>query len=1008
MQLLGRFVLAGILAVCCAVVRGQETGVPVGLCARVERPPTVDGRLDDAAWKQCEVFTPFVKLDGTGPATQQTAVRACFDGSSLFLGCELLESEMGALKAEATPADSGKLFSNDCVEIFVQPDAATGEYFHLVASAAGSTYDAIATGGPVDWTPKWFVQVSKGADRWFLEVAIPLGQIGLGQVREGQTVRLNVCREEKPHDELSCWSCTRGTFHNATLFGEVVFASFAPLVKARLAELDDKLGAARVVAEGSRALERATQKFAGARKLALKQPFGSGDWRELRPQLAALSKEFDRLALGAREAFLWRLDPWRLPAHTTFPEVGTLETEDVTVRLMRGEYESVALGICNSGETSLAYHVTVTDLLAWHENEEIPLGGRITLREAVPMRTRSGGMLRDALPRLTQAQRLVVPAGENAVLWVTVHARDLEPGSYLAGIGLLPMVGVQRRTVRLTLEVVPVDMPKAGPPYVHNWAYLTRAAERAWAEAASRDLAEHYLNVSMLKSSEVPWPTVDAEGNLKQPLDFGELDAFIDLLPEGSFYLLNLSLHWFEDLRTKLKPWTPEHRNALRQWALAIRDHLRDRGIGYDRWAWYPKDEPSTDKYALLVRRFADAVHEADPEMMVYANPFNRTTPEQIRVMGEAIDIWCPNLSGLRPDDLAYMKQHGKRLWSYLVLSRLSNPYGAYRLPFWRAYDMGMTGFGYWAYDSVDGDVWDDSDGRVSDYAVYYEAADGPIPSVRWEATREGAEDFRYLRILRAAAKDARGRGQAQQAEAIDRAVDGAVTSVLGAAGTPATADQQRLALLDVLVDALADAGRIEKGALEAMERPVPACLTGNGGPRVRNIDTGGHYMYSVFPTHTWKEQCGVGEGRVWFRGHDATAGPQQENGIGGDLTDGSWFYRNQYVNLWVWGPNKTEITFDLTTLFRLARVDVFAGGQTNETNRVQSLAVLISQTGAEESFVPCGEITDCPGAKLGPQGEFQFVTDARARYVRIVPRKKVQTMTVGEVRIWGFSGEHE
>jgi len=185
---------------CAVLAHAQHSEVPVGLAVRIEQPPTIDGKLGEAAWGQCEPLAPFVKLDGTGPAKQQTTVRVCFDGRSLFLACELLEDEMGKLKAEATPKDSGQLFSNDCVEIFIQPDPSIGEYFHLVASAAGSTYDAIATGGPRDWTPDWEVAAAKGADRWSLEVAIPLGRVRLYEVKEGQTIRLNVCREEKPHD----------------------------------------------------------------------------------------------------------------------------------------------------------------------------------------------------------------------------------------------------------------------------------------------------------------------------------------------------------------------------------------------------------------------------------------------------------------------------------------------------------------------------------------------------------------------------------------------------------------------------------------------------------------------------------------------------------------------------------------------------------------------------------------------------------------------------------------
>lgn len=992
----------GVAVSACA----QEADIPVGLCARVAEPPVVDGVLDDAAWRQCQGLTPFALLDGTGPAKEQTIARVCCDGAVLFVGCELLDSEMAALAADETPYDDGSLFRNDCVEIFIQPDPEAGEYFHLVVSAAGSQYDAIATGGPIDWTPEWQVGVSKAEDRWFLEASIPLSQVGLAGVRGGDAIRFNVCREEVAHQELSCWSCTRGSFHNTALFGELVFYSLAAMVEARMAQIDEKAAAAREVSGDTPAFARAIAKLAAAQATAAKEDLGSEDWRALRPALAGLSKELDRLALGAREALIWQVNPWRLPAHTELPSLGATDVGEVTVQLMRGEYETLAFAIANLSEASLAYHVTATDLLRWHENEEISAEGRITLREAVSMRTRAGGMVRDALPLLDQAQRMVVPPAENAVLWVTLHADGLSPGSYLAGIDLLPLVGQQRRDVRLRILVYPPEMTKSGPPHVCNWAYLTRSADLGWAGEAAQDLAAHGVDVCLIQHGDIPWPSVDQAGDLAEPLDFARMDERIELLAENSFYLLALALHWFENLKTDLEPWTPEHKNALRQWSLAIRDHLAGKGIGRDRWAWYPIDEPSSDKTAPLVRNFADTVHEADAEMMVYANPFNRTTPEQIRVMGESIDIWAPNLSGLRDDDLAYMKQHGKLLWSYLVLGRLSSPYGAYRLPFWRVYDKGMTGFGHWAYDSVDGDVWDDADGRVSDYATCYEGPDGPIPSVRLEALREGAEDYRYLALVRDGAREAREAGEEDLARRTEATLNEALATTLEEAGNSEVANQQRLRLLDALTEAMAGLNRVDEDAITAFSRPVPVCLTGNGGPRVSNPDTGGYYTYSTFPTHTWNEQCELTEGKVWMRGENATEGRQAENKVGGDLTDGSWFYRQQFVNLWIWAPNAIEMTFDLMRPYRLARVDVFGGSQTGETNRVESLAVLVSETGEEGSFRQVGHIEHCPTAETGAQGELQILTGETARYVRIVATKKVQAMTIGEVRIWGYQIE--
>ncbi len=994
--------LALLFLLVAAAALAQQPEVPVGLCALAQVPPNVDGKLDDACWQAAEELGPFTLLDGTAPAKEQTSVRTCSDGQALFVGCELLESSMEALRAEKTADDVSDVFANDCVEIFIQPDPETGEYFHLVGSAGGARYDAIASGGPIDWSPKWQLAVGRGPDRWCLEAAIPLAEVRLAGVQEGQSIRFNVCREETPHKELSCWSLTGGTFHNASRFGELVFFSYAPLVAASLERLDDKADKARGAAEGSAAFDKALQAMAQARVVAAREPFGSRDWQKLRPMIAALDKEFDRLARAGQEALVWRVEPWRLPAQEALPEPGTIDTQHISVRLAQNGHASLALAVCNLTERSLAYHVSATDLLQWHDGLQFPSTGRIALREAVSMRTRSGGTVRDALPGLDGAQRLVVPSGENAVLWVTVHARDLPAGSYNAGIDLLPLTGKQRRSVRLNLQVCPVQLPRGGPPFLNNWAVLSGAQKRGWAEAASRDLLEHGVNVNLIQHSDLPWPQVDAAGNLTRELDFAKFDARVRLLPEGSFYLLYLVLNWFQDLKAGLEPGTVEYQNTVTQWTGKIRDHLKELGIGYDRWAFYPIDEPATDEYAQRVRTFADAAHQADPQVLIFANPYNRTTSEQIRLMGDAIDIWCPNLSGLRPEDLQYMKQNGKQVWSYLVLSRLSNPYGSYRLPQWRVFDDGLTGFGFWAYDSVDGDVWDDADGRVSDYAVYYEGTDGPISSVRWEATREGAEDYKYLLLLRQAIARAGEAGKTEAAKTAQGALDAAVQATLAQAGDSGTADRQRRAVLDALLDVSAATGEIDPAALASFSRPVPRCLTGNGGPRADNVHTGGYYTYSTFPNHPWREQSDVTEGKVWFDAADATEGKQRENQIGGDLTDGGWSYQQQYVNLWIWSPSRVDVTFDLMRPYRIRRVDVFAGSQDNDKNRVHSLEVSVSESGEEGSFTSLGTIGDCPTATLGPEGEFRIDVQGVGRYVRLTATKKADSMTLGEVRVWG------
>jgi hypothetical protein len=53
---------------------------------------------------------------------------------------------------------------------------------------------------------------------------------------------------------------------------------------------------------------------------------------------------------------------------------------------------------------------------------------------------------------------------------------------------------------------------------------------------------------------------------------------------------------------------------------------------------------------------------------------------------------------------------------------------------------------GFWSYSDTNGSsAWDDIDGRRPDWAVVYESDKGVVSSRRWEAFREGLEDYALL-----------------------------------------------------------------------------------------------------------------------------------------------------------------------------------------------------------------------------------------------------------------------
>ena len=70
-------------------------GSRTGRATVVRTAPTVDGRLDDAVWREGTPFADFVQrepLEGT-PITERTEVRILTDGEALYVGAWLYDRE---------------------------------------------------------------------------------------------------------------------------------------------------------------------------------------------------------------------------------------------------------------------------------------------------------------------------------------------------------------------------------------------------------------------------------------------------------------------------------------------------------------------------------------------------------------------------------------------------------------------------------------------------------------------------------------------------------------------------------------------------------------------------------------------------------------------------------------------------------------------------------------------------------------------------------------------------
>ena len=119
-----------------------------------------------------------------------------------------------------------------------------------------------------------------------------------------------------------------------------------------------------------------------------------------------------------------------------------------------------------------------------------------------------------------------------------------------------------------------------------------------------------------------------------------------------------------------------------------------------------------------------------------------------------------------------------------------------------------MTGFGYWIYCYRE--AWDYNRSgapREGGYAVVYNTTrpDTPpevskkelvVPGKRWEATREGTEDYAYLYMLRQAI----GKASPQDAAKAKKLLDSWTEKVVENPNKPQLADEAKKQIMEALV----------------------------------------------------------------------------------------------------------------------------------------------------------------------------------------------------------------
>lgn len=170
-------------------------------------PPTIDGVLNDSAWKSVDWGTDFIEVnpdENTDPSVQ-TKFKVLYDQKYLYVALKAFDPQPSTITSRLSRRDG---FAGDRINVLIDSYHDLRTAFLFTVTAAGVRGDEIITdnGQNFDdsWNPIWSTKALIDADGWSAEMKIPLSQLRFGDDSK-QIWGLNITRNYFKKNELSAW-----------------------------------------------------------------------------------------------------------------------------------------------------------------------------------------------------------------------------------------------------------------------------------------------------------------------------------------------------------------------------------------------------------------------------------------------------------------------------------------------------------------------------------------------------------------------------------------------------------------------------------------------------------------------------------------------------------------------------------------------------------------------------------------------------------------------------------
>lgn len=686
--------------------------------------PVIDGRLDEACWRQAEPLTDFRLNDyESTPAKKQTIAYMCYDDENLYIGIKCKEPNMAGISASKSGRDNKRLYTDDCVEIFILPQK--GIYYQFLLNSINAVLDikhnyqldkdGYVVGGFAEskmdyaWNCKGFTSKTfKGKGFWLVEAKIPFSEIG-GLPRPVDTWQFNIAREEKQLSELSSFSPLFGDFHQPEAFSSIAFQDNKAMVSRGQKELVfiDKTPGIEEVMAGIKAGEDSD------------------------PSVFVTN-------------YLERGYP------TTLPKDNKL-VDTISLFAALGEYEPATFSIRAGDKALQGVQIIIADDLKNEEGSVIPKENvdiRVVERWKRRLTTRKSMYMERYLQKKASVD---IPIHVTQRFWLTVRVpENARSGIYhtkiAIAVGQTPL-----KTLDLKVEVLPFQLDK--PEGMGYFMYFStrfglpkRLRTQKYMRRCIEDMKAHGMTAFTLYS--YPYAKVNGKRQftLHVPDEYGQpaFVATMNTLLHSGMLGPGMPVIWIGADVYHAKEWKGVLSQAKkRNWPEVV---------------FYMVDEPGDDPKRLAkVKRVFGELAQFKKQYPQYSKL--RTTAAGIgKELGHLYDIWITGAGGvsLNAELVETAKEMGKEIWTYdCNTAQIDAETSRYYYGLW-VWKSGAKGAANWAYSDRQTPTgindWDYIDKHLENveicYSFVYPSPQGPVPSIGWEAIREGIDDYRYVATL--------------------------------------------------------------------------------------------------------------------------------------------------------------------------------------------------------------------------------------------------------------------